>query len=908
MSLFKVTLSWIFAVLFFGLFQLAAVSAGTPDLGLNYAEPIGLPGTDPRIIIARIIQIALGFLGILAVSLIIYAGFLWMTSKGDEEKVSKAKTILKNGVIGLVIILSSFAIATFVLSRLMAAFGSGGSGSGGPGAGGGLGALGNGIIESVYPEPGALGVPRNTSIIVTFRLPMSPGSICLNVENDLCSPGTKIRTESVQIRNTTDPNNPSEALSNVLVSSNDNRTFVFRPVEPLGGSQNTIYTVMLTNEIKTAANQGAFGGLNNFSWSFEVSNEFDFMPPRILGLKLLDNNPPINESLGIFPLPDNERDEISEEIEPTRAFGAIEAVNSTMVPDTYQAASATIERGVGGEPGTVGASVSGTNQCENGEVTVLIDTNGTHANISYTQPGQEGDSLLILDNSVPLGPCDLMVQFQSGEVVAGRSWIVTTVEERQADTLTVGSRIYTFVNENAGNFQIQVGANAQQTAVAIRDKINSTSNPHPQVSAALDPRAQTPTVIITAKIAGPGGNFLELSDSSIALITNGMRGGNERQVNYTIRGERDQPMNTIIQINFNEAINPITVAGNSEQLKNKLRVINAQSEEAFDGASCSMDNECRSFNCFEGSCRGDVLSGNFVIANQYKTVEFISDKKCGVNGCGESIYCLPKDAEVKVEAEAAELYACTDSSQCDQFSYTQCVNSLCQDPGVGQNPPRNNPQASIINGIVDAASNSFDGNRNMDAEGRRSYYSQNDDELLNRGKGDHYNWSFWVSDRLDLTPPKIDSVSVVNNQPKVHLSLPIKITFSKLMMSSTMTTGIRMVDTGFEQVAHRLINLWSAGNHLVGYWVRSQNIDSNSSGETDKTEAFLEHGFFRDSTVYNSQVGSGVKDLYQNCYKPSSGPGCIATAQNPSCCRDGNGNLLATATLTADGKCPIVSN
>ena len=46
---------------------------------------------DPFVLIGRIIRIALSFLGIGAVSLMVYAGFTWMTAAGNEEKVSEAK-------------------------------------------------------------------------------------------------------------------------------------------------------------------------------------------------------------------------------------------------------------------------------------------------------------------------------------------------------------------------------------------------------------------------------------------------------------------------------------------------------------------------------------------------------------------------------------------------------------------------------------------------------------------------------------------------------------------------------------------------------------------------------------------------------------------------------------------------
>ncbi len=74
--------------------------------------------TDLRVTIVRIINIFLGFLGVIAVCIVLYGGFLYMTSGGDDEKIGTAKKLLINGVIGLVIILSAFAITTFIFSRL----------------------------------------------------------------------------------------------------------------------------------------------------------------------------------------------------------------------------------------------------------------------------------------------------------------------------------------------------------------------------------------------------------------------------------------------------------------------------------------------------------------------------------------------------------------------------------------------------------------------------------------------------------------------------------------------------------------------------------------------------------------------------------------------------------------------
>jgi len=99
------------------------------DTGLNYATGTGLSAQDPRVAVAKIIRIIIGFLGVIALGLIIYAGFIWMTAKGEEEKIQQAKKIMISAVIGLAIILASFGITSFIISSLSGATGGGSSGS-----------------------------------------------------------------------------------------------------------------------------------------------------------------------------------------------------------------------------------------------------------------------------------------------------------------------------------------------------------------------------------------------------------------------------------------------------------------------------------------------------------------------------------------------------------------------------------------------------------------------------------------------------------------------------------------------------------------------------------------------------------------------------------------------------------
>jgi len=104
-------------VIFVGIFSFFGL-AFAQDLGLEVVAQTGLAGGDIRVIIANIIRTALGLLGLLAVIIVLWGGFVWMTAGGNEEKVATAKKILFNGVIGLMIILFSYAIVSFVISKL----------------------------------------------------------------------------------------------------------------------------------------------------------------------------------------------------------------------------------------------------------------------------------------------------------------------------------------------------------------------------------------------------------------------------------------------------------------------------------------------------------------------------------------------------------------------------------------------------------------------------------------------------------------------------------------------------------------------------------------------------------------------------------------------------------------------
>jgi amino acid transporter len=106
----------------FGLSVMPALAAEDP-FGVGYGTYLGLGTSDIKTGIMTIIQYMLGFLGIIAIIIILYGGFTWMTAAGNEEKVGKAKQIITAGIIGLVIIFVSYALVTFVISQLLSATG-----------------------------------------------------------------------------------------------------------------------------------------------------------------------------------------------------------------------------------------------------------------------------------------------------------------------------------------------------------------------------------------------------------------------------------------------------------------------------------------------------------------------------------------------------------------------------------------------------------------------------------------------------------------------------------------------------------------------------------------------------------------------------------------------------------------
>lgn len=97
------------------------------DVGRNFVDTgTEIYGANPpslQATVGNIIKGGLGLLGIVFIVLIVYAGYVLMTARGEEKKVTEAKDTITSAIIGLAITLGAYAITDFVVDALVSATG-----------------------------------------------------------------------------------------------------------------------------------------------------------------------------------------------------------------------------------------------------------------------------------------------------------------------------------------------------------------------------------------------------------------------------------------------------------------------------------------------------------------------------------------------------------------------------------------------------------------------------------------------------------------------------------------------------------------------------------------------------------------------------------------------------------------
>ena len=90
------------------------------DASANLGKAANTAGTTEgsvTTIVGTAINAALTLVGIIFLVLMVYGGFLWMTARGSSEQIDQAKQIIVGALIGLVVVMSAYAITVFVTSR-----------------------------------------------------------------------------------------------------------------------------------------------------------------------------------------------------------------------------------------------------------------------------------------------------------------------------------------------------------------------------------------------------------------------------------------------------------------------------------------------------------------------------------------------------------------------------------------------------------------------------------------------------------------------------------------------------------------------------------------------------------------------------------------------------------------------
>ena len=90
------------------------------EVGSGEAGPyVEADATTISEIIGTAVSAFLALLGVIFLALMLYAGYHWMTARGEEEKVEKAKDTITRAIIGLIIVVGAYAIWKFIFDQLI---------------------------------------------------------------------------------------------------------------------------------------------------------------------------------------------------------------------------------------------------------------------------------------------------------------------------------------------------------------------------------------------------------------------------------------------------------------------------------------------------------------------------------------------------------------------------------------------------------------------------------------------------------------------------------------------------------------------------------------------------------------------------------------------------------------------
>lgn len=180
---------------------------------------VGLGNADLKQVILNVIRWALGIVTLAAVVYMIYGGYLWMTAAGNESRVEKAKQVILQAAIGLVICLLAWAIVYFV-AKTVANTTTNSSGGNGTGCGLNcpppppLNTFDITAVTSCAVAPNySKDVPLSSGVSLTFNADLSAASVSAAIPVDL---QIKQCDASGNCANTANPQTPTSLSSQVF--------------------------------------------------------------------------------------------------------------------------------------------------------------------------------------------------------------------------------------------------------------------------------------------------------------------------------------------------------------------------------------------------------------------------------------------------------------------------------------------------------------------------------------------------------------------------------------------------------------------------------------------------------------------------------------------------------------------
>ncbi|MCX6781764.1 MAG: pilin [Candidatus Magasanikbacteria bacterium] len=124
---------FVFFLLFscFAVIVPAALATSTPQETVDLENPIQLTDSKgkalkdaditPAVIIGTVIRSFLGLVGGLSLVMMVWGGFQWLTSAGNEEKVKRGTQTMMWSIIGLIVVLASYLLVNTVFRFLQGA-------------------------------------------------------------------------------------------------------------------------------------------------------------------------------------------------------------------------------------------------------------------------------------------------------------------------------------------------------------------------------------------------------------------------------------------------------------------------------------------------------------------------------------------------------------------------------------------------------------------------------------------------------------------------------------------------------------------------------------------------------------------------------------------------------------------